>query len=116
MASIDFTICGFDEVIAYSLELHPRLLSDRIRAHARVHVEFADAYADQEVMRNELALADKLSTFADAIDRGDYLVPDQVEVRRVAFSCAAWLQDLHPIMQDVIAEREEARNARPGQK
>ena len=114
MAGIDYTICGFSEVIAYSLELHPRLLSGRLRAHARVHAEFADAYADCEVMRNELTLADRLSAFADAIDIGDYIVPDHVDVRRVAFSCAAWLQDLHPLMQEAIAEQEDARNARPG--
>jgi hypothetical protein len=114
MAGIDYTICGFGEVIAYSLELHPRLLSRRLRAHASVHAEFADAYADCEVMRNELTLAERLSAFADAIDIGDYIVPDHVDVRHVAFSCAAWLQDLHPIMQEAIAEREDVRNARPG--
>jgi len=35
-------------------------------------------------------------------------------VRREAFSCAAWLQDLHPIMQEAIAKRDDARNAGPG--
>jgi hypothetical protein len=33
-------------------------------------------------------------------------------VRREAFGCAARLQDLHPIMQEVIIEQEVARMAR----
>jgi hypothetical protein len=75
--------------------------------------EFADAYNDDEVVRNEPELAHRLRSFADAIDLGDHLIPDDVNVRREAFSCAAWLQDLHPIMQNMIVEREEARTARP---
>jgi hypothetical protein len=78
-----------------------------------VHAEFANAYGDPEVMRNELGLADRLASFADAIDLGDYTIPDDPDVSREAFGCAARLQDLHPIMQKVIAEREDARNARP---
>jgi hypothetical protein len=78
-----------------------------------VHAEFADAYGDPKVTRNEFGLAERLASFADAIDLGDYTIPDDPDVRREAFSCAAQLQDLHPIMQKVIAEREDARNARP---
>jgi hypothetical protein len=113
MAAIDYTTCGVNDVIAHSLKLHPQLLADCVRSHARVHAEFADAYGDPEVTRNELGLADRLASFADATDSGDYTIPDDVDVRREAFSCAARLQDLHPIMQKVIAEREDARNARP---
>ena len=113
MAAIDYANCGINDVIAHSLKLHSALLSDHLRAYARVHAQFADAYDSREVMRNELDLADRLRSFADAIDLGDYTIPDDVDLRREAFSCAAWLQDLHPIMQKVIAEREDARSARP---
>jgi hypothetical protein len=65
-------------------------------------------------MRNELGLADRLHSFANAIELGDYTIPDDICVRGEAFSCAASLQDLHPIMQEAIAEREDARNAGPG--
>ena len=112
MAAIDYATCGISDVIAHSLKLHSPLLSDHLRAYARVHAQFADAYDNREVMRNELDLADRLQAFADAIDL-DYTIPDDVDLRREAFSCAAWLQDLHPIMQKVIAEREDARSARP---
>ena len=112
MAAIDYATCGVNDVIAQSLKLHPRLLADCVRSHAGVHAEFADAYGDPEVTRNELGLADRLASFADAIDLGDYTIPDDPDVRREAFSCAARLQDLHPIMQKVIAEREDARMAR----
>ena len=111
MAAIDYTTCGVNDVIAHSLKLHPQLLADRVRSHARVH---ADAYDDREVTRNELNLADRLASFANAIGLGDYTIPDDLDVRCEAFGCAARLQDLHPIMQKVIAEREEARNACPG--
>jgi hypothetical protein len=113
MTAIDYTTCGVTDVIAHSLKLRPRLLADCIRSHAGVHAEFADAYGDPEVARNELGLTDRLAFFADAIDLGDYTMPDDPDVRREAFSCAARLQDLHPIMQKAIAEREDARNARP---
>ena len=113
MTAIDYATCGVSDVIAHSLKRHPQLLADRLRSHAGVHAEFADAYGDPEVMRNELDLADRLASFADATDYGDYTIPDDVDVRREAFSCAAGLQDLHPIMQKVIAEREDARNVRP---
>jgi hypothetical protein len=75
-----------------------------------VHAEFADAYGALEVMRNELALADRLHSFADAIDLGDYTIPDDSDVRHEAFVCAARLQDLHPIMQQEIVAREDERN------
>jgi hypothetical protein len=114
MAAIDYATCGINDVIAHSLKLHPQLLVDRIRFHARVHAQFADAYNDSEVMRNELDLADRLHSFADAIELGDHTIPGDFDVRREAFSCAAWLQDLHPIMQGEIVEREDAQNARPG--
>ena len=114
MAAIDYTTCGVNDVIAHSLKLHPQLLADRVRSHARVHAEFADAYDGREVMRNELNLADRLASFAKAIGLGNYTIPDDLDVRCEAFGCAARLQDLHPIMQKVIAEREEARNACPG--
>jgi hypothetical protein len=65
------------------------------------------------VTRNELDLADRLHSFADATDFGDYTIPDDVDVRHEAFICAAGLQNLHPIMQNVIAGREAARNMRP---
>ena len=114
MAAIDYATCGINDVIAHSLKLHPQLLVDRIRFHARVHAQFADAYNDSEVMRNELDLADRLHSFADAIELGDHTIPDDFDVRSEAFSCAAWLQDLHPIMRGEIVEREDAQNARPG--
>ena len=113
MAAIDHATCGVNDVIARSLKLHPQLLADRLRFHAHVHAEFADAYDDREVTRNELNLADRLHSFAAAIDIGNYTIPDDVDARREAFSCAARLQDLHPIMQKMIAAREDARNARP---
>jgi len=114
MAAIDYATCGVNDVIAHSLKLHPQRLADRLRFHARVHAEFADAYDDHGVMRNELGLADRLHGFANAIELGDYAIPDDIDVRREAFGCAASLQDLHPIMQKAIAEREDARNAGPG--
>jgi hypothetical protein len=114
MAAIDYATCGINEVIAHSLKLHPQLLADRLRSHARVHAEFADAYGDREITRNELALADRLHAFANAIEQGDTMIPTDDDVRREAFGCAAWLQDLHPIMQEAIAERDDARNAGPG--
>ena len=114
MAAIDYTTCNISDVIAHSLKLHPQLLADRLRSHARVHAEFADAYGDREVARNELALADRLHDFADAIELGDTVIPNDDDVRREVFGCAAWLQDLHPIMQGAIAEREDAQTARPG--
>ena len=43
-------------------------------------------------MQNELDLADRLHSFAAAIDIGDYTIPGDVDVRREAFSCAAGLQ------------------------
>jgi hypothetical protein len=114
MAAIDYATCGINDVIAHSLKLHPQMLADRLRSHARVHAEFADAYGDREVARNELSLADRLDAFANAIELGDTVIPNDDNVRREAFGCAAWLQDLHPIMQEAIAEREDARNADPG--
>jgi hypothetical protein len=112
MANIDYATCGVDDVIAHSLKLHPQLVANHLRLHARVHAQFADAYGDHEVMRNELGLADRLRSFATAIELGDYMIPDDIDVRDEAFSCAAWLQDLHPIMQRAIAERDDARNGR----
>ena len=112
MAAIDYATCGFNDVIAHSLKLHPQLLADRLRFHARVHAQFADAYNDREVMRSELHLADRLHSFAAAIDIGDYTIPGDVDVRHEAFICAAGLQNLHPIMQREVAEREDVRNAR----
>ena len=114
MAAIDYATCGVNDVIAHSLKLHPQRLVDRLRFHARVHAEFADAYDDHEVMRNELGLADRLRSFATAIELGDYMIPDDIDVRDEAFSCAAWLQDLHPIMQKAIVERDDAGDARLG--
>ena len=113
MAAIDYASCDVNDVITHSLKQHPQLLADRLRFHARVHAQFADAYNDRKVMRNELALADRLHSFAAATDFGDYTIPDDVDVRRAAFSCAAGLQNLHPIMQKVITAREDPRNARP---
>ena len=112
MAAIDYATCGFNDVIAHSLKLHPQLLSDRLRFYARVHAQFADAYGDCEVTRNERDLADRLYSFANAIDLGDYTIPDDIDVRHEAFICAAGLQNLHPIMQKVIAAREDVRNSR----
>ena len=109
MAAIDYTNCGINDVIAHSLKLHPQLLVDRLRAHAYVHAEFADAYEDQEVTRSEFGLADRLHGFANAVETGDYTIPDDFGVRREAFSCAAWLQGLHPIMQEAIVEQDDAR-------
>jgi hypothetical protein len=114
MAAIDYATCGVNDVIAHSLKLHPGLLADCIRSHAGVHAEFADAYGDPEATRNELGLAHRLASFADAIGLGDYTIPDDPDVRCEAFSCAARLQDLHPIMQKEVAEREGARNVPPG--
>ena len=108
MAAIDYAACGVDDVIAHSLKLHPQLLADRLRFHARVHAQFADAYNDSEVMRNELDFAGRLHSFADAIELGDHTIPGDFDVRREAFSCAARLQDLHPIMQNLVAKRERA--------
>ena len=113
MAAIDYATCGVNDVITHSLKLHPQLLADRLRFHARVHAQFADAYGNHEVTRNELDFADRLHSFATAIDIGDYTIPDDIEVRREAFSCAAGLQNMHPIVQKVIAARGDARNARP---
>jgi hypothetical protein len=112
MAAIDYATCGVNDVIAHSLKLHPQRLADRLRSHARVHAEFADAYDDGEVTRNELGLADRLHSFANAIELDDYTIPDDLSVLCEAFSCAAWLQDLHPIMQGAIAARDDARTAR----
>ena len=114
MAAIDYATCGFNDVIAHSLKLHPLLLSDRLRFYARVHAQFADAYGDCEVTRNERDLADRLYSFANAIDLGDYIIPGDVDVRHEAFICAAGLQNLHPIMQREVAEREGAQNVPPG--
>ena len=113
MAAIDYANCSVNDVITYSLKQHPQLLADRLRFHARVHAQFADAYGDREVMRNESTSRTGCTPSPHATDFGDYTVPDDVDVRREAFSCAAGLQNLHPIMQEVIAAREDARNARP---
>ena len=83
-------------VIAHSLKRHPRLLVTHLRLHAGVHAQFADAYDDREVMRNELDLAGRLHSFADAIELGDHTIPGDSDVRREAFSCAA---RLHPPCQ-----------------
>ena len=114
MTAIDYATCDVDDVISHSLKLHPKPLADRLRSHAHVHAEFADAYYDRAVMQTELDLADRLHAFANAVELGDHTIPDDCDVRCEAFSCAARLQDLHPIMQKEIAEREDARNARPG--
>jgi hypothetical protein len=113
MAAIDYATCGVNDVIAHSLKLHPQLLADRLRFHARVHAEFADAYEDREVTRSELDLADRLHAFANAVELGDHVIPADCDVCGEAFSCAAWLQDLHPIMQKAILERDGALNVRP---
>src|SRR5215469_17008396 len=109
--AIDYATCGINDVFAHSLKLHPQLLADHLRSRARVHAEFADAYGDREVTRNELALADRLEACANAIEQGDTVIPNDHDVRCETFGCAAWLQELHPIMQEEIAEREGARNA-----
>ena len=109
MAAIDYATCGITDVIAHSLQRHPQLLVDCLRSHAGVHAQFADAYDDREVTRNELDLADPLHAFANAIELGDTTIPNDDHVRREAFGCAAWLQDLHPIMQEAIVERGDAR-------
>jgi hypothetical protein len=114
MAAIDYATCSLNEVIAHSLRMHPQLLADRLRSHARAHAEFAATYNDREVTRSELGLADRLHRFASAVELGDHTIPGDFDARREAFSCAAWLQDLHPIMQGEITEREDARNARLG--
>jgi len=114
MRAIDYATCCINDVIAYSLKRHSRLLVDRLRSHARVHAEFADAYEIREVTRSELGLAERLHGFANAVELGDHMIPDDFDVRREAFGSAASLQDLHPIMQGAIAEREDARNAGPG--
>jgi hypothetical protein len=90
------------------------MLVDCLRSHTRVHAEFADAYDDRDVTRSELGLADRLLAFANAVELGDHTMPDDRDVRREAFSCAAWLQDLHPIMQKAIAEREDEGKAGRG--
>jgi hypothetical protein len=112
MAAIDYATCGINDVITHSLKLHPRQLANRVRSHAGVHTEFADAYDDRDVTRNELDLADRLHAFANAVELGDHTIPDDCDVRREAFGCAAGLQNLHPIMQREVAEREDVRNAR----
>ena len=111
MAAIDYATCGVNDVITHSLKLHPQLLEDRLRFHARVHAQFADAIRRSGAERARPR--GPLHSFADAIDFGDYTIPDDVDVRREAFRCAAGLQNLHPTMQKVIAAREDARNARP---
>ncbi len=108
MAATDHATCGINGLIAHSLKLHPELLADRLRFHARVHAQFADAYNNSEVMRNELDLAGRLHSFADAIELGNHTIPGDFDVRREAFTCAARLQDLHPIMQNLVAKREQA--------
>jgi hypothetical protein len=114
MAAIDHATCGINDIITHSLNSHPRLLADCLRLLARVHAEFADAYNDGEVMRNEIDLAGRLHALAHAIEVGDHTLPDDSDVRRGAFSCAARLQDLHPFAQSLIAERDQAwsRSAR----
>jgi hypothetical protein len=111
-AAIHYAHCGINDVIAHSLKLHPELLADCIRSHAGVHAEFADAYDDREVTQNELDLADRLHAFANSVALGDHTIPDDCDVRGEAFGCAAQLQDLHPIMQKVIAERGDGRVTR----
>jgi hypothetical protein len=113
MAAIDYATCSVNDVIAHSLKLHPQLLVNRLRSHACVHAQFADAYGDREVTQSELALSDRLHGFADSVERGNYTIPNDFDVRCEAFSCAAWLQEIHPIMQEAIADREDARNACP---
>jgi hypothetical protein len=114
MAAIDYATCSVNDVIAHSLKLHVQLLANRLRSHACVHAQFADAYGDSEVTRGELDLAGRLHRFANAAELGNYTIPDDHDVRREAFSCAARLQDLHPIMQKMIVDRDDALNAHPG--
>ena len=106
MAFFDYDTSSVNEVIAHSLSLQPELLARSLRFHARVHTEFADAYGDADVLRTELDLAKRLHAFADAIELGNHTVPDELGVRCHASGCAARLQDLHPIVQNVIAKRE----------
>ena len=87
VAAVDYATCGINDVIAHSLKLHPQLLADRLRSHALVHAEFADAYGDPEVTRNELTLAGRLHAFANAIELGDtplYPTTTTCAVRRSA--------------------------------
>ena len=114
MTTIDQAHCGINEIIERSLKLHPRQFVDCLRSHACVHAQFAGAYEDREVMRSELGLADRLHRFANAIELGNHTIPDDSDIRREAFSCAAGLQDLHPIMQSVIAEHENAHSSEGG--
>jgi hypothetical protein len=107
MATIDYATCRVNDVIAHSLKLHLRLLADCLRFDARVHTQFADADDGSAVMRNELDLARRLCSFVDAIELGDHTIPDNFDVRRAAYSCAAQLQDLHSITQNLIAERDQ---------
>jgi hypothetical protein len=115
MAAIDHANRSINDVIGHSLKLHPQLLVGCLRSHAHVHAEFADAYDDRDVTRNELDLAVRLHGFANAVVLGDHTIPDDADVRHAAFDCAARLQDLHPIMQSMIAEHENARNVRSGE-
>jgi hypothetical protein len=111
MAAIDYATCGVNDIIAHSLKLHPQLLAGRLRFHARAHVQFADAIRRSRSDAERARPRGPLHSFADAIDFGDYTIPDDVDVRREAFRCAAGLQNLHPTMQRLIAAREDARNA-----
>jgi hypothetical protein len=106
MAFFNYDTSSVNNVIVLSLNLHPELLARSLRFHARVHAEFADTYDDAEVLRAELDLAKRLHAFADAIELGDHTIPDECDVRCHAFGSAARLQNLHPIMLNVIAERE----------
>jgi len=114
MTTIDQAHCGINEIIERSLKLHPRQFVDCLRSHACVHAQFAGAYEDREVMRSELGLADRLHRFANAVELGNYKIPDDSDIRHEAFSCAAGLQDLHPIMQSTIAEHENAHSGEGG--
>ena len=113
MAAIDYATCGVNDIITHSLKLHPQLLADRLRFHARGHAQFAEAIRRSRRDAERARPHGPLHSFADAIDFGDYTIPDDVDVRREAFRCAAGLQNLHPTMRKVIAAREDARNARP---
>src|SRR5262249_25783376 len=112
MAAIDYATCGVNDVITHSLKLHPQQLADRLRFHAGVHARFADAIRRSRSDVERARPRTPLYSFADAIDLGDYTIPDDVDVRREAFQCAALLQNLHQTMQKVITAREDARNAR----
>jgi hypothetical protein len=112
MAAIDYVTRG-QRHNQHSLKLHPQQLADRLRFHARGHAQFADAIRRSRSDAERARPRGPLHSFADAIDFGDYTIPDDVDVRREAFRCAAGLQNLHPTMQKVIAAREDARNARP---